>query len=66
MVTSDLSSVSLTSTPTLVVNGPDMAVVNVQFYNARRGVLLTKFGAGDVDGAAILDSILILELTPIA
>jgi hypothetical protein len=68
MTSSDLTSVTLISTPTMVVNTPDMAVVNVQFYNARRGVLLTKFdqvGNVEVDGDPILDSILILELTPI-
>jgi hypothetical protein len=68
MVTSQFSSVSLISTPSLVVNNPDMAVVNVKLYNQRRNVLLTQYAeaAGDeADGAAILDSILILELTPI-
>jgi hypothetical protein len=44
-----------------------MAVVHVQLYNTRRGVLLTQYAeaAGiEIDGNAILDSILILELTP--
>jgi hypothetical protein len=68
MVTSQFSSVSLISTPSLVVNNPDMAVVNVKLYNQRRNVLLTQYaldGGAEADGADILDSILILELSPV-
>jgi hypothetical protein len=66
MASSGLTSVTLTSTPALVVQYPDMAVVNVEFYNIFRGVPLTQFGVDYMtDGNPIEDNILILELTPI-
>jgi hypothetical protein len=69
MTSQDFSSVTLISTPTLVVNTPDTAIVTVEYLNAIYGTPLKKWavdagGALD-DGGDIEDSFLILELTPI-